>query len=226
MPPKRKASASTSAKGSKATKKKATPYDEFFEDYDKVMKRNPKNLGGMIIRGISKAEGEDSDEDDEDEEEEQDTSKYTAEQMASLRYVFITQKREDKLDEMRRFILGSQANDSIMMFNTSFSYEVMDGFEEYKSRIWKKMKTPAEKFDSLFAYTYNLKNYDTWIHDHEGGMGMDDMVKGLAGMWKRLLKNDDEKLGIDAEYTRPGVVQLLTDFQSDLDMQELEFDFQ
>lgn len=178
----------------------------------------------MIIRGISKAAGEDSDEDDEDEEEEQDTSKYTAEQMSSLRYVFITQKREDKLDEMRRFILGSQANDSIMMFNTSFSYEVMDGFEEYKSRIWKKMKTPAEKFDSLFAYTYNLKNYDVWMHDNEGTM--EDMVKGLAGMWKRLLKNDDEKLGIDAEYTRPGVVQLLTDFQSDLDMQELEFDFQ
>ena len=112
MPPKRKSSASTSAKGSKAAKKKATPYNEFFEEYDKVMKRDPKNIGGMIIRGISKAEGEDSDEDDEDEEEEeQDTSKYTAEQMSSLRYVFITQKREDKLNEMRRFILGSQAND-------------------------------------------------------------------------------------------------------------------
>jgi len=52
------------------------------------------------------------------------------------------------------------------------------------------------------------------------------MVKGLAGMWKRLLKNDDEKLGIDAEYTRPGIVQLLKDFQSDLDMQELDFSFQ
>ena len=69
-----------------------------------INKRNPKNIGGMIIRGISNAGGEYSDEDDEDEEEEQVTSKYTAEQMSSLRYVFITQKREDK-NEMRRFIL-------------------------------------------------------------------------------------------------------------------------
>jgi hypothetical protein len=228
MPPKRKSPASTSNKGSKAAKKKTTtPYDEFFEAFDKVQKRNPANKGGMLIRGITRRRGEDSDEEDDDDdedEEEVDNSKYTAEEMSTLRYVFITQKREDRLNEMRKFILGGQANDSVMMFNTSFSYDILDGFNEYKSTTWKAMKTPADKFDSLFAYTYNLKRYDTWIHDNEGGM--EDMTNDLAGMWKRLLKNDDKKLGIDAEYTRPGVVQLLTDFQSDLEMQDLEFDFQ
>ena len=72
-------------------------------------------------------------------------------------------------------------------------------------------KLPADKFDLLYAYTYHLKEYDVWMHDNEGGM--EGMVKDLASMWKRLLKNNDEKLGIDAEYTRPGVVQLLEDFK-------------
>ena len=55
---------------------------------------------------------------------------------------------------------------------------------------------------------------------------MEDMVAGLAALWKRLLKNDDEKLGIDKEYTRPGVLALLEDFKSDLDDVDLEFNFQ
>ena len=226
MPPKRKAPASSASnKGSKAAaKEKATnPYDEFFEAFDKVQKRNPKNKGAMVIKGISS--GEDSDSDDEDDEEKEvDKSKYTAEQMSTLRYVFITQKREDKLNEMKEYVLGDQATHSVMMFNTSFSYDILDGFNHYKSSGWKKLKTPADKFDSLFAYTYMLKNYDVWLNDNEGGM--EDITKGLASMWKRLLKNDDDKLDIDAEYTRPGIVQLLNDFKSDIEMQDLEFNFQ
>jgi hypothetical protein len=38
---------------------------------------------------------------------------------------------------------------------------------------------------------------------------MGDVVKSLAGMWKKLLKNDDERLNIDSEYTRPGVEELI-----------------
>jgi hypothetical protein len=144
--------------------------------------------------------------------------------MSTLRYVFITKERENQLDTMKEFVLGDQANDMVMMFNTSFSYGIRDGFEFYKSATWKKLKTPAQKFDSLFAYTYLLKTYDVWMHDNEGDM--EDMVAGLAALWKRLLKNDDEKLGIDAEYTRPGVLALLEDFKSDLDDVDLEFDFQ
>ena len=202
-----------------------TPFDEFWKALETVQKRNPKILGPMIIRGIEKTRGEDSDEDDDDDdEEEEDTSKYTAEQMSTLRYVFITKERELQLDMMKDYVLGDQADDEIMMFNTSFSYEIRDGFEEYRSVSWKKLKTPAQKFDSLFAYTYLLKMYDTWMHDNEGDM--EDMVAGLAALWKGLLKNNDEKLGIDPEYTRPGVLALLEDIKSDLDMVDLEFNFQ
>jgi len=180
----------------------------------------------MVIRGITRTRGEDSEseEDDEDSEEEEDTSKYTADEMKTLRYVFITKERESHLDKMKDYVLGEQANDMVMMFNTSFSYGIRDGFYEYRNVSWKKLKTPAEKFDSLFAYTYLLKMYDVWMHDNEGDM--EDMVEGLAALWKGLLKKSDEKLGIDPEYTRPGVLALLEDFQSDLEMADFEFDYE
>ncbi len=222
MPP--KASATSSKGGSKAAKM-MTPYDEYFEAFEKVQKSNPKILGPMVIRGITKTRGEDeSEEDDEDSEEEEDTSKYTAEEMKTLRYVFITKEREFHLDMMKDYVLGEQANDMVMMFNTSFSYEIKDGFYEYRDMSWKELKTPAEKFDSLFAYTYLLKMYDTWMHDNEGDM--EEMVEGLAALWKGLLKKSDEQLGIDPEYTRPGVLALLEDFQSDLENCELEFNYE
>ena len=105
------------------------------------------------------------------------------------------------------------------LFNTSFSYQVRDGFYDFKSTLYAKVKTAADKFDLLFAFTYNLKQFDTWMHDNEGDM--DGMVKGLASMWKRLLKNDDEKLGIDAEYTRPGIIQFLEDFKEKVEEMEV-----
>ena len=101
------------------------------------------------------------------------------------------------------------------MFGTSFSYEILGGFDYFISNIYSKAKGPAAKFDLLFGYTFFLKEYDVWMHDNEGGM--EDMVKNLASMWKRLLKNDDEKLGIDAEYTRPGIIQLLQDFKREIE---------
>ena len=191
-------------------------YEKYFHNMDLVQAKNKDILGPMIIRGLN---NDDSDSDDDDDEQDQDTSKYTEEQMATLRYVFITQERSDWLDKMREFILGEQANESFMMFNTSFSYDILDSFEYFRSDLYAKAKTASAKVDLLFAYTYNLKEFDTWMHDNEGGM--DGMVKGLASMWKRILKNDDEKLGIDAEYTRPGITQFLADFKKQVEDMEV-----
>lgn len=195
-------------------------YEKYFHNMDLVQAKNKDILGPMIIRGLNSPNDDNGyDDDEEDDEKDQDTSKYTEQQMATLRYVFITQKRSDRLDEMRQFILGEQANQSFMMFNTSFSYQVLDGFDDFKSTLYAKAKTAADKFDLLFAFTYNLKEFDTWMHDNEGGM--DGMVKALASMWKRLLKSDDEKLGIDAEYTRPGITQFLEDFKEQVEDMEV-----
>ena len=46
----------------------------------------------------------------------------------------------------------------------------------------------------------------------EGGE-LDRCINMLAAAWKKLLKSSNEELGIDAEYTRPGVENMLTRFQ-------------
>mmetsp|Transcript_16849 Transcript_16849/g.24662 ORF Transcript_16849/g.24662 Transcript_16849/m.24662 type:complete len:98 (+) Transcript_16849:365-658(+) len=92
--------------------------------------------------------------------------------MNSIRQIMVTQKRADKLDEMERFILGNQYGNSFMMFNTSFSYQIHDGFYQFKSSDFgRKAKKWPDKFDLLFAYTHNLMQHDVWMHDNEGGMG-------------------------------------------------------
>lgn len=53
------------------------------------------------------------------------------------------------------------------------------------------------------------------MHDNEGGMG--ELVKGLADAWKKLLKNSDEKLGWDLEYTKPAVIELLEQFKKEIE---------
>jgi hypothetical protein len=71
--------------------------------------------------------------------------------------------------------------------------------------------SPDKKFDALFAYTSTLLDYDVWMHDNEGDMGT--LVKGLAAVWRNLLKKNDEEIGWDLEYTKPGVYALLGQFQ-------------
>lgn len=185
------------------------PHATYFSKLEACRSRYGPETGHMLIRGISDEEEEEEDVDDED------TSKYTAEQMSTLRVVLINKIRQDRLDEMRRFLLGDQADCGFLMFNTSYSNEVMWGFDQFKSRMYPKAKTPANKFDLLFAYTYNLGQHDVWMYDNEGGMG--GVVKSLAGMWKKLLKNDDERLNIDSEYTRPGVEEFLRNFKEKIE---------
>ena len=40
-----------------------------------------------------------------------------------------------------------------------------------------------------------------------------EMLSGLAKMWKALLKGSNEELGVDAKYTRPGVMAFLEEFK-------------
>mmetsp|Transcript_14303 Transcript_14303/g.33207 ORF Transcript_14303/g.33207 Transcript_14303/m.33207 type:complete len:149 (-) Transcript_14303:2018-2464(-) len=135
--------------------------------------------------------------------------------MDTLRHVLITKNRDQQLKAMEKLVLGEQAGESTLMFTTSFSYDVLHGFDFFHLHEYSRIKSKPEKFDKLFAYTYRLKEHDVWMHDNEGGMT--EMVKELARMWKELLKNDDKKLGIDSEFTRPGVVQLLQEFKEEIE---------
>ena len=224
------ASKKKKAKSADEESKEKTPYDAFFERLTAFQEEH-NFLGQMLIKGIPRSSGDDSGEEDEeydsdDEEAEKAyNAKLTSEQMAGLRFVLITQNRADQLDAMREYVLGDQANDGILMFNTSYSYGIRDGFYAFQSGVYaKKAKTWSQKLDLLFAYTYNLQEYDVWMHDNEGDMG--DMVKDLAKLWKKILAKDDATLGIDAEYTRKGILAMLEQFKDKVeDVEYCSFKF-
>lgn len=44
----------------------------------------------------------------------------------------------------------------------------------------------------------------------------DQAIRALAKAWRKLLAHSDEELGIDTEYTRPGIVDLLNKFKENI----------
>jgi len=197
----------TDSKTPSSNKKKKTPYEIWEDKFNKFMKAN-EFLGSILVKGIERDENDDDDE--EDEEAEEDTSKYTKEQMDSLRHIMVTKNREKQLNAMRKLVLGDQANEYCLFFNTSFSYHIRDSLKTLRGKL-TRAKTPSAKFDILFAYTHQVKEHNVWMHDNEGDM--DTYTKGLATIWKRLLKNSDKDLGIDTEHTKPGIMAMLEKFR-------------
>ena len=75
-------------------------------------------------------------------------------------------------------------------------------------------------FDALFALTHGLKTYDFWMNDNEfwePGGELEKAIKTLGKAWRDMLKNSDEKLGIDGEFTRPGIEALLSQLQDEFE---------
>jgi len=181
-------------------------------------------LGSLLIKGIEN-KSEDSEDEDEDEIE---SSTLTEKQLDSLCYIMITKGREKDLEAMEKLILGDQYDDSVQMFNTRFSYDVMQSWD-FVSEKYSKLKKPARKFDLLFAYTFQLKSHDYWMHDNEGGMEV--LTEELAEAWKDLLKNSDEALEIDVNYTKPAIGEMLGQFKEKVESVEfgyypqLKFDY-
>jgi hypothetical protein len=194
--------------------KSTTPYQEYLAKMKHVIQRCESRYGSRV--GLMTVKDtptkEDDDNDEEEDEDEDDNSKYTKDQMESLRFILITASQNDLMFEMRDLILGDQADSCFKMFDTSFSYHVLDTWEFAKRRLNYEPMTPTKKFDFLLAYTYTLLENRVWMHDNMGGM--DELVNGLAAAWRRLLtKSSDEELRWDLEYTKPGVMELLCQFK-------------
>lgn len=183
------------------------PYEAYWREFWSFVRRDPENVSYLDIRGIliTDDDGNSSELMDDVEDD-----ALTALEVCTMRHVIMTKEREKMLDVMELHVLGDQANRDVKMFDRSFSYKVLDSFTFFQAPSWK-LKTPADRFNSLFAYTFHLCEYDVWMFRNEGGMH--EMVKDLATMWNDLLKNSDETLKIDGEYTRQGVMQLLQEFK-------------
>lgn len=89
----------------------------------------------------------------------------------------------------------------------------------------------GKKFNALFGLTSSLAKYDFWLHDNEcwgEGGELDGAVKQLGKCWKTVLAKPDEILGIDSEFTRPGILAMLAKFKetvSDVYAVSVEFEY-
>lgn len=103
----------------------------------------------------------------------------------------------------------------MLMFGTSFSYEVENGFRALVAELpdWP----PDVRFDKLLGFTHAIDSYDHWVVDHEVGWEGPAMLSALGGLWKVTLAESDARLKIDAEFTRPGVECFLDAFKAKVD---------
>jgi hypothetical protein len=156
---------------------------------------------------------------------------YSDAEMEYMRWVIITQRRADELEHMKEVVLGDDAHADFLVFNTSFSYEVMESFGELQDE-YKNAKGWDAKLDKLFAYTHSIDEHDVWMHDHEVGWGGHHFIAALARLWKAVLQQSDVTLSVDSEFSRPGLVNMLERFKAkveaieQIDEPEITFNFQ
>lgn len=207
MSPKKKTKTSTTK----------SPKDLHFERLDAAMKRAGA-LGQMLVRGIRRRV-EDEEEGDEGDSEAEEGEKYTEEEIATLRHIFITKNRDKELTKAETFVTCGQADDMIRMYNTTTGNQVILGIPREVNKIMRK-KTASAKFDGLLGLTYHLKDEDTWMMDNEcwgeDGELANALIK-LGDAWKELLAKSDSELKIDDGYSRGGVLCLLEQFTKSIE---------
>ena len=177
-------------------------------------------LGVMLVKGIKRDKEDEGD--DDDDEDEDDIDEYTAAQVAELRHIIMTASRAKFVEAGAKYATCGQHKDSFMMFTTRHGNKVVEGMAKQVATAAKK-KNLTERFDALFGLTYALKSHQVWLRDNEYGSDLGEHVKPLASAWKALLAHSDAELGIDTEFTRPGILCLLTDFAEMLSENRLQF---
>jgi len=177
-------------------------YDEYFERMEKVQEEHDCVASLLIVEGRSP----------------------TGEEM---RHILVTNSREKALDKMDDFCTAGQAGDEMMFFNTSTGNEICGGIPKQVQAALKK-KTLPQRFDALFALTHGLWVNDLWISDnecYEPGEALETAIKALAKAWRNLLGSSDGALGIDGDFTRPGIEALLTELQKKFEESDAACDF-
>lgn len=194
-----------------------TPTKAHFKRLDACIEKNGC-LGQMLIVGV-KAEGdEEEEEEDEGQSSEDGEAEYSEEQMARLRHILINTSRDKALKAAVKFATLGQQDDGMCMFNTHSGNQIIFGIPGEVRKAMKKKSLP-ERFNTLFALTHSLLEFDFWMHDnecYEERGEAEEAVSKLGEAWRTLLKKKDQDLGIDADYTRPGIEALLRKFADTL----------
>ena len=186
----------------KNLKESKTPYEVAMERLQRVTDACG-GVGYSLVRGVSHAMTEDDYA--EEDEENFDPKRCSQAQVNHVRVIIVTENRQKQMEHMVRLILEE------------FSNQVMEAWRVFQCK-YRNQKSWPNKFDMLVGFTDALKDHNTWMHE----AGFDQMVAGLARLWKTLLRKSDQELDIDGEFTRPGVLALLDQFQSEVESVEVD----
>lgn len=208
--PPKAASAASAKKSSPKTAAKKRPDNPCNRYFDQL--HAAAGSGGyFLIRGVH---DEDDGSDEEEEVPRKSNDLLTEEEMTRMRVILGSEQRRKYQGWMRTLLLGEDRNSMLLCFDTSFSYTVEHVLETMLPAL-AKQKDLKKKFDMLFGLTMGLLEYDVWMHDHECEFleAAGKLLPRLAKEWKSTLGKSDAAIGIDKEYTRPGVQALLEKFQ-------------
>lgn len=200
-----------------------SPLDRYFDRLEEV-KNRVNGIDLLLVKGldmpVSYMQGSLS-----KEEERRIENSIREEEVGKIRNIIITDRRRkfiQAIDEvmledcaMEDETLGDQLEGNVLLFTSQFSAHVFYITQQILKII--KRKQVSEQFDYLFALTYVLMNRIAWAYDYKDLNEIKRMLNLLANQWSALLSsfcNDD--LGIDSEYTRPGVESFLDNFANSL----------
>lgn len=193
--------------------------DQFFQQLEQFME-SINCTSYYLVNGITVEETSDDDLEEEEEERkgQQEEKDFTQDQLENeLRLVLLNAKRAKALKNYLNF-----ANPDDGFFNTSTGNQIIENILPELDKI-KNKKSTSDKFDSLFGLTANLNDYaDCWMEDNEctgAGEEMEISIRKLGKTWKGLLEKTNDELGIDANYSRPGIERLLEQFKGHCDLQ-------
>jgi hypothetical protein len=177
-----------------------SPFEKYMERLQQVTEADGA-VGYSLVRPVSRAVTEDDYA--EEDSENFDPRLCSQAQVDHVRVILITETRQRKMEKMARLVA-----------------EVMDAWRVFSSK-YRNLKSWQHKFDSLVSFTKALKDNHVWMNDENSQI----MVTGMARLWTTLLPMSDAELGIDGEFTRPGVMTLLQEFQEQLEAADPKMEF-
>ena len=170
----------------------------------------------------------------EDRSDSEDESPPTAAEMTKARVILATEARMKASERAMKFAQGQHPrvdisglgedsdsdamdddDDGFFFFNTANGNAVVMGLEAQIDKATDAKKPKSEQFDELSMLTHAIHYNNMWFNDNEfweEGDLVESSCKKLAAAWKKLLAHTDEELGIDPEFTRPGIEALLENF--------------
>jgi hypothetical protein len=179
------------------TKEHLSPYEVYMERLQQVSHAYGA-VGYSLVRPVSRAVTE---EDYAEEDSENfDPRRCSQAQVDHVRVIIVTEARQKKMEAMARLVA-----------------EVVDAWRVFAPK-YRNLKSWPLRFDTIVGFTKALKDNHIWMDDD----GSDVMVTGMARLWKTLLRKSNDQLGIDGEFTRPGVMTLLQEFQEQVQAVDTE----